>query len=341
MRHLLTSALLLLLTVTLFAQAPAAPPAPGPCESEERINLYTEYYNNKSKDAAAQRRAYEVGKQFVEKYAAACPDKYTDAIQKFIKAYEEATERYNLAVVSYGPKADYEKAFEIGRHMLAGSPDDLSTLITLAHAGDAALAAKNDAYVAESLAAAKKAIEQIEAGKAPASWTPYKSRDEALSYLAYHAGNLAIANHDPAGAVLYLIKAATVEGPSKSEPLTYGRLAVAYQQAQLDAMQKDYNDRFSGKPETPEGKWALDQVNQVIDRIIDAYARAVNLSGDKAEYAPAKAAWNQTLTAYYKFRVNDALTGYDDFIKDAATRPLPAPFEAKPYVPEPAPPKRK
>jgi len=328
---------LALVSVPLFAQTPDPI-----CEGDARINLYTEYYNNKSKkdaagnpDPAAQKYAYEASKQFLEKYAEKCPDKYTDAIRKYVQAYDAATDRYDLARASFSTKPDPAKAFEIGRRILSTTADDLGVLMTLAHAGNAALTAKNETYVAEALTDAKKAIEQIEAGKAPSSWSPYKGKDDALSYLYYYTGNLAFASKDTADAARWFYKATTVEGPMKSDPVLYGKLAVAYQLSQLDAMHKDFNEKFGGKQETPEGKFALDQLNQVVDRIMDGYARAVALSGDDARYTQAKAAWLESLRSYYKFRIGETLAGFDEYLAQATTRPLPAPFEPKVYVPEP------
>lgn len=328
---------------------PVAAQTADPCKGELRAAFYTEYYYNKSKkdangapDAAAQKYAYEVGKEYLAKFAATCPDQYTASVKNFVKAYEEAIERYNLRRYAFGAAADYGKAFESGRRLLGNNPNDLPTLMTLAHAGDAALARKNEEFVKEALLDARKAVDQIEAaGTAPASWEPYKSRDEALSNLYFHLGNLAIANQDPASAVPWLIKAAAVEGTAKNDPMTYGRLALAYQTSQLDAMQRDYNAKFGGKPETAESRFTLDQINQVIDRIVDSYARAVSLSGDNPRYAQAKPIWLQSLQTFYKFRVNDAMNGFDEYVANATTRPLPAPFEPKPYVPEPVAAKRK
>jgi len=330
--------------VTLALAAPllAQEPPPSPCTSRERMNLYTNYYSSRSSsDPETQKYAYEVAKEYLEKYAADCSDQYTESVKKFIAAYEDATNRYTLTRFAFGANADFAKAFETGRKILAVAPDDPQALLALAHAGFTALSKKDDSYAAEALADAKKAIEQIEAGKAPANWNPYKSREDALSLLYFYAGNLAFAAHDPAGAVPLLIKAASSEGAAKKDPSTYGKLAAAYQASQLTTMQTDYNAKFGGKPETPEGKHALDELNQVLDRILDGYARAVNLSGDNPRYAQAKAAWLEALKTIYKFRVNDAMTGLDEYVANATTRPLPEPFVSKPYVPEPTQSKRR
>ncbi len=323
--------LLLVLALPLHAQ----------CESELRNTLYREYYNSRTGDAAAQKHAYGVAQDYLKKYAEQCPDKYTESVQKFVKAYEDATDRSELMTGAFTTNGDPVKAFDAGHRILARTPDDLQTLIALTVAGDTAHTAKNDAFVVEALGDAKKAVELIGGGKAPAAWKPYKNREDALDALYYHAGNLSLANHDPVGAVTWLIKAATEEGAFKNEPLTYGRLGAAYQAGQLETMQKDYNEKFGGKNESPEGKHALEQINQVVDRVLDAYARAVVLSGDKANYAAAKTAWQQAVMEFYKFRVNDTMKGYDEWLAAAMTRPLPAPYEPKPYVAPPPPVKKK
>jgi len=247
---------------------------------------------------------------------------------------------YDLSQNAFGAKPDHAKAFEIGRKILAANPDDLPALMALAYAGHAESTAKNEAYAAEALDAAKKAIAQIEAGKGAAAWSPFRNREDALSFLTLYAANLSLVTKDPARAIPLYIKVATIAGPPGHDPSTYIRLAAAYLQSQLDPMHSEYNEKFSGKPETPEGKWAIAQMHQVIDRVIDAYARAISLAGDNERYAQAKPAWMEALKNYYKFRFGDAMPGFDDYLANATTRPLPEPYVAKPYTPEPAAPKR-
>jgi hypothetical protein len=65
----------------------------------------------------------------------------------------------------------------------------------------------------------------------------------------------------------------------------------------------------------------------VIDRIIDAYARAVALSGTDAQYREARARWTEQLTGFYKFRHNDSTEGLEAYIASVTAKPLP---EVKP-----------
>jgi hypothetical protein len=102
-------------------------------------------------------------------------------------------------------------------------------------------------------------------------------------------------------------------------------------------LQKEFTARYGGKPETDESKFALNNLNQVMDRVIDAYARAVNLAGADPKMATDKKVWLETLTGFYKFRNNDSTTGLDAFIASATSKPLPEPFTPQPYVPTAAP----
>jgi hypothetical protein len=324
-RSLAAASFILFPALTLSAQTAEL------CLSQERTALYGEYYYSKGKsDAATQKHAYETAKKYLAKYEV-CADEFTDAVKKFAAEHEAATERFNLTQAAFGGSPDPVKAYEIGRRILAANPGDLPTMMALAHVGELALAAKNDALVKESLAHAKKAVQAIEAGKEPDAWTPYKSRDEALGYLYTYIANMTIGRGDSAGAIAWYLAAAKSAGPAKTMPATYGRLAAAYHAGMLEPMQDRYNKKFAGKYESAEGKFEYEQVTQVMDRVIDAYARAVHLSGDDPKYAAAKAAWLGALKAFYQVRAGEKMPGFDEYVAKAMDRPLPAAFEPKTF----------
>ena len=104
MRLLSLVALALAFALPALAQDPTASPAAAqnPCDSQERTDMYTDYYNSKTKkdakgqpDTAAQQHAFEVGQQFLDKYAGPCPDKYTESVKKFVDAYGIAKLNYD------------------------------------------------------------------------------------------------------------------------------------------------------------------------------------------------------------------------------------------------------
>src|SRR2546423_7999347 len=139
-----------------FAQDPAATPAAAqnPCEEQARTDMYTTYYNEKNKkdaagkpDPAAQKHAYEVGQEYLTKYAS-CNDKYVESVKKYVGLYGEAKGRTDLPALLFGPTPDYAKAFDTGRQLLATTPDDLSTLMMLGYGGQQA---RSHSYTPSSL----------------------------------------------------------------------------------------------------------------------------------------------------------------------------------------------
>jgi hypothetical protein len=80
---------------------------------------------------------------------------------------------------------------------------------------------------------------------------------------------------------------------------------------------------YSGKDETPESKLALANINQLVDRMIDGYARAVALAGSDAAFSQPKAVWQESLTTWYKYRNNNTTTGMDQLVAGILSKPLP------------------
>jgi tetratricopeptide (TPR) repeat protein len=330
-------------TTAAPAATPAAAAAANPCEEAARGEMYTKYYELKGKkdakgqpDPAAQKEAYGIGQEYLAKYTS-CNDTYSKAVQKFVTQYGDAVRKVGNAAefndALYKNK-DYAKAFQLGNQMVAADPENLSLLIQLGYAGYNAQSQKPSVttYSPTALGYAKKAIEMLEAGKTPSEWVLFKTKDEALAYLNFAVGEYMIKG-EPAGAVPYYLKSFALESPVKTTAQAYARLAAAYQVGQYDPMQKEFTAKYGGKPETDESKYALNNLNQVIDRVIDAYARAINLAGSDAKLAEDKKVWMETLTGFYKFRNNDSVTGLDAFIASATSKPLPEPFTPQPYVP--------
>ena len=122
-----------------------------------------------------------------------------------------------------------------------------------------------------------------------------------------------------------MIKAAQSNSDRKTAPTTYYYLAVAYQNGPYKKLSEDYKNKFGNQAESSESKAALDNVNKVLDKIIDAYARAVALAGNDPQHQAAKAQWTARLTDFYKFRHNNSDAGVTEFIAGVLAKPLPQP----------------
>lgn len=177
-------------------------------------------------------------------------------------------------------------------------------------------------FTAEALTHARKAIQAIESGKAPTEWTPYKGKDDTLAHLYYAIASLNLRTA-PEQSIDALMKVAQFDSELKKSASTYFYLAYAYETGPYRVLSTAFQQKYADKPETPESKAALDKLHVVIDRMIDAYARAVAAAGSDPKAQQAKAQWLASLTSYYKFRNNNTDTGLAELIAGALSKPLP------------------
>jgi hypothetical protein len=84
-----------------------------------------------------------------------------------------------------------------------------------------------------------------------------------------------------------------------------------------------YQAKFANQPETPESKAALDKVNVIMDRIIDAYVRAINAAGTDPKTEVSRKEWLAAASGYYKFRHGGSDAGLTELIAGAMQKPLP------------------
>jgi hypothetical protein len=314
--------------IELRAQTPAASPAPaaaqGQCTDEIKNGWYTEFTKLRTTESA---RAYEASK----KYLACSPgvDQYTTYLKQWNGLYEKAVRRETFQPLLYGDKK-YTEAFAVGKQILTEDPENLRVIIDLGYSGFhmATPATKNESFTADSLTYSKKAIQMIESGKVPESldgksapWAPFKGKDDTLAYL-YHGVGRMIVKSNPTEALRSLIKALQYDTDLKKEPWEYYFVAAAYETGPYPKLAEDYT-KFLGKDETPESKLALANINQIIDRMIDAYARAVALTGNDPKYQPQRKDWTEALSTKYKFRNNSSDAGMNELIQSVLSKPLP------------------
>lgn len=289
------------------------------CTQENKDAWYATFRENYKGDQ--QPKAYDAAK----KYLTACAAEDTDIskyLKKWVGAYEKEIRKVRLPQLLYNDKK-YPEAYELGKGILADEPDNLKVYIDLGASGYLVAPLKNASLNTDALAYAKKSIELLDSGKAVDNWQPFAGKDEALAYLHYTIGTLSL-EKDPNGALSHLIKAAQYETQLKKSPLTYALIGGAYESGPYAKQSDDYNKNFKGKDETPESKLALANINQIIDRMVDAYARAVAVAGNDAKYATGKTAWTESLTTWYKYRHNQKEDGMSDLVASVLTKPLPA-----------------
>ena len=291
------------------------------CTQETKDALYQSFLKNRQADQA---KAYDDAKKYL-----ACPagaevteaqQKIIDYLKNFVTKYDAAMQKVTYRVKIYNEKK-YAEGYEMGKKILATEPENLQVLVDLGANAYLLPPLKNPTLTAEGLGYAQKALGMLDAGKTLDNWDPLGSKDVAVAYLNYSIGTLTL-EKDPSAALKNLIKAAQFETPLKKSAYTYAYIAGAYETGPYAKLSDEYKVKFSGKDETPESKLMLANINQLVDRMIDAYARAVALAGSDTP-AAAKTGWNDSLLQWYKFRNADKTDGMDQLIAGILQKPLP------------------
>ncbi|HKP48004.1 MAG TPA: hypothetical protein VJT50_15490, partial [Pyrinomonadaceae bacterium] len=185
-----------------------------------------------------------------------------------------------------------------------------------------AIALKNESLNTDAINYAKKAIQLVESNHAPESWAPFKSKEETLAYLYNVLGRLAVKSN-PAEALNSLLRSLQWDSELKKDPWNYYFIGASYESGAYATLSTEYKNKFAGQNESNESKLALENINQVIDRMIDAYARAVALAGTDARYQTSKKDWMDALSTWYKYRHNQSDAGLNEMIASVLSKPLP------------------
>ena len=315
-RLLTLAALAAAFSLPAFAQDPAATPAAatGPCEEAAKGELYTQYYNTKKTD---QPKAYEFGKQYLEKYGS-CADNYTASVKKFVDLYGKALLRSDF-FKAYDAK-DVAKLNTLGRQLLSNDPNDAAVAMLAAVGVYRGVQEKNAAVTdADAAFYVNKAIELIEAGQQPKnladqpSWLPFAKKEDAMSFLTFSQGAM-LAKSNPADALKKYVAVAQSSGTDKETPALYANIAQIYR----DEVTPLYEKYKTFTTETDESRLLLANINRLVDSMIDAYARAVAYSTKPED----KARYMASLTELYKSRHNNTDAGLTEFIAGIKSQPI-------------------
>lgn len=332
-RPITLSALLAMTALPAFALTTASAAAEAKAsvvqgEEEAKAALYKRFTENIRAD---QKVAYETGKEYLAKYPA--EDQYSAYVKKWVAAYEKAIRKPQL--IQLMTESKYPEAYTLSKQIIVDEPNDLLTLRQAAVAGFNLAVTNKEVNAIEAANYARKALQLIEAGKSFEEGKPMDAalRDENIGLLNLALGFFALKSN-PSEAIAPLLRAAQSNSTFKKDPQTYIWLANAYQAGPYKKLSDEFEANYRGKDETPESKAALENLNQVIDRIIDASARAIALATDP-KYATIKTQLNTQLTSFYKFRNNDSEAGLPAMIAGILSKPLP-PQPTLVAVPPPA-----
>lgn len=325
MKHRALLALLFGLALISSAATLRAQPRTGTAvqetEDEYKVTTYKRFVDNREPDPGT---AYQAARDYMARYGKE-DDQYTRYLRQWMAAFEKDQRQDKLLSSLYSEK-NYVSAFGLAKQVLADDPENLKVLIALGYGGYlATTTAKNETFNADSIKYAQKAIQLLDGGKTPdMGWEPFKSREDTLASLHYAIGVTELKSQ-PDDAIIRFVKVIQIDNDLRKTASPYYFLGAAYEQGPYKRLSADYSKRFANQAETPESKAALETLNKVIDRIIDAYARAVALSGNEPAQQAKKAEWLKHVTDLYKFRHENSDAGLNEFLTGVMATPLPTP----------------
>lgn len=316
------------LAVVLTLSAVSAWAQAKECTDDFKTATYSKWYDNRKDNQEA---AYAAAKEYV----AVCPtdeSPYATALKKFIADKEKLDSNQKLATdFDAAVKAkNYAEQIRLGKQLVAMPSHADNAVIYILMAG-AGLGDPN--LLSESANAAKKAIELIEAGKPV---TPaYQTKDQALAAMNYLIAKSTMKT-SATDAIPYFIKAAKYQSDLQKSPIVYNELATAYGEGPVAKYAKDYQALVEAQKsvDSPEAKLVIANMNQALDRQIDAFARAA-----AASTAPAdKEAFKKVLADVYKDRnkKDPVPAELDTLVASALSKPLPDPPTPITSLPTPA-----
>ena len=137
-----------------------------------------------------------------------------------------------------------------------------------------------------------------------------------MAYLNYVIAKNTVKS-DPTAAIPYFVKAAKYESDLKKNPLLYNELAAAYGGGPVAKYTEDYKAIVGmGKSvDSPESKLVIANLNQAIDRQIDAFARAAATHFSVAGYPdPTVAGVSHTFVVTALDAFNNTAAGYTGIV---------------------------
>lgn len=296
--------LMLSLAVSMFAQDNS--------KKNEEFNKIAKLTQTKKPEDLE--KAYKMAKDFLAQYGKT-EDDQVKKVKMFVEkhrldAFNKSLDDVNIA-----------QAYVLGKEILAQEPENTYVVINLAVGGYDAFHKKKDAsFAGEAVNYAKQALSLIEAGKLPASFQPLKNQEHATAILYYVIGNFTY-EKDPAEAAKNFYKALQFESEIKTTSFPYYVIAFHYEKAYQN-LANAYQAKVANK--APEAELLADQekLGKLIDRMLDAYARAVKFA--EVDNKTGRDAWMQRFTQIYKHK-NQSENGLNEFLTSVTNTTLPDP----------------
>ena len=320
------------LAVAMFGGKVSAQNSAESCtDAPAKVALYQKFLASYKSTGEEQRRADEFANEYLTKFGG-CTDEGDEKVARFIRKwltlYAKVVQEFDCRTAAY--QQQWTKAFEVCQIVANENPESTEWPLLLTLAGYANVTAmtsgsRDKSLNAEAAKMARRAVELIEAGKALPNWNPFAGREEAIGFLHYSQG-VFLFESAPAEAAAEFFKAAQSNSSFKREATTYAYLACLYETNELPRLMAEYRKNIA-PPQVMPPKSQYDAtaagINKTLDRVIDAYARALSImNSNPRANEKLKASVTQQLTSYYKERHQDSEAGLSELIAGVLETPM-------------------
>ncbi|MCS6874265.1 MAG: hypothetical protein N2Z23_08290 [Pyrinomonadaceae bacterium] len=258
-------------------------------------------------------KAYQLSKEFLAKFGNDTDEK-TKKIQEFVLNYRLM--KFNQLL----NQAKIKEAIPYGKEILESDPENSYVTMNIAYAGYELYTKNQDKSLAkEATEYAAKTIQLFQNGKLPKEFAPFKDKDEAEALMHYVIATFAV-DSDIKQAAKHFYQSIQFNSQIKTQFYPYYVIAFYYEKLYENSI-KELNQKPEIKPDD-ESK-IREKINTIIDRMIDAYARAVKLSENMDN--PLKVELRNRLIEAYKFR-HQTEKGIEEYLSKVVNTPMPDPM---------------
>jgi len=283
--------------VVLAAASAKQQPQQQPQYTREEAEAYNALY-----------RAYQTGKF----------DEAVKVGEEFLSKFPNsilASRARPLLVVSYVQINNLDKAFEVGAQAVGADPNNFTVLYVLTLAASDASKARNTKYEADGLKYATQVLEMISSGQVPAGVSPatWESQKNSVLGQMHQAAGLFLYNKgDYEAALEHLKKAGELDA---KDPVTFYLTGESLKLGKYAKLREDYDKLTADEKVAEAGKGLLKQVDEVVDQMVEYYARTVAIAESDAKFQALGQEARKVLEGFYRYRHNNTTEGMEDLIK--------------------------
>lgn len=273
-----------------------------------KLAAATAFVTKHPKSSLRAKVAEHVGIEITNVTTAAEKMRLAEEMQKLFTAADEGVIVKRVMMDAYLSSERWDEGFGLAAAALTANPNDVWLLTRLTAASSEAAKRQNGKFVTAGLEHGAKAIAVIEGNQKPAGvedavWARNK---EYLPRLYQDLGVLSLVSRNLPEARTRFEKAAQL---APTDPINFAMLASVIEQ--------DYQDvatRYQGMPAGEEKEKLLKRANELMDEMIESYARTIGVAGTRPEYQPLSKQALENLTPYYKYRHNNSTDGMQALI---------------------------